>query len=151
MFTCAAVGNPLPNIIWSISGVDISLTNIATFDEEELHSASSSGSGIGSTSTSGFGSGSEKSNDIFSVHTSRVLNELTVISRLRFSETAPHLADDYECVASNIIGNKSTTATLIVHGEFNVLMILPRLIMCLYVSGFLITQLPCTLTQNLQE
>ena len=157
MFTCTAVGDPLPTISWYISGADASLSNITPFDDEGSSSGSGSGfgsgsisrsstsldsgantrfgSGIDSTSSSGFssgyssgfssGSGSafEKNNNAFIIHTTRVLNKLTVMSSLRLSKTAPYLAEDYVCVASNIIGNDSRTATIVVHGKFSLLLL----------------------------
>ena len=93
VFNCTVVGDPLPTISWYISGVDLSLSNMAPFDQEG------------------------RINNLFI--TTTILNTTTVMSSLRLNETVPFFAEDYVCVASNSLGSVNRTATLIVHGEFN--------------------------------
>ena len=91
VFNCTVVGDPLPTISWYISGVDLSLSNMAPFDQEG------------------------KINDYF-INTT-VIDTTTVMSSLTLNETVPFLAEDYVCVASSSLGSVNRTATLTVHGE----------------------------------
>ena len=94
MLNCTAVGDPLPYINWSVSGVNISslLSNglIIPFDQQG------------------------RINDMIVDDT--VINDTTIHSSLEIMETASFVAGDYTCRASNILGVVSTTATLKVHG-----------------------------------
>ena len=93
VFNCAVVGDPLPTISWYISGVDLSLSNMAPFDQEGRIDVDLS--------------------------TTTTLNTTTVMSTLTLNETAPFLAEEYVCVASNSLGSVNRTATLTVHGEYH--------------------------------
>ena len=94
MFNCAAIGDPLPSISWSVSGIDISLllSNglIIPFDQQG------------------------RINDMIVDYT--VINDTTIHSSLELMETTSFIAGDYTCTASNIFGVINTTATLTVHG-----------------------------------
>ena len=92
VFNCTAVGAPLPTISWYIRGVDLSLSNMAPFDQDG------------------------RINDQF-INTTAI-NTTRVISILTLNESAPVLAEDYECIASNRLGSASSTATLTVQSEF---------------------------------
>ena len=92
VFSCTAVGDPLPTISWYIRGVDLSLSNMAPFDQDG------------------------RINDQF-INTTAI-NTTRVISILTLNESAPVLAEDYECIASNRLGSASSTATLTVQSEF---------------------------------
>ena len=95
VFNCTAVGDPLPTINWYIRGVGSSLPNMVPFDDDGLF------------------------DDSF-IDT-MTINTTTVMSSLTINETIPFLAEDYVCVASNSLGNASSTATLTVLGKFYVL------------------------------
>ena len=91
VFNCTAVGAPLPTISWYIRGVDLSLSNMAPFDQ--------------------YGRFDDDFINATAIDTRRVISILTL------NESAPVLAEDYECIASNSFGNASATATLTVYGE----------------------------------
>ena len=93
VFNCTAVGDPLPNISWYIRGVGSSLPNMVPFDDDGLFDNS--------------------------YIVTMTINTTTMMSSLTISETIPFLAEDYVCVASNSLGNASSTATLTVLGEVN--------------------------------
>ena len=95
VFNCTAVGDPLPTISWYIRGVGSSLPNMVPFDDDGLFD-----------------------NSYIATMT---INTTTMMSSLTINETIPFLAEDYVCVASNSLGNASSTATLSVLGEFYVL------------------------------
>ena len=92
VFSCTAVGDPLPTISWYIRGVDLSLSNMAPFDQY----------------------GRIDNQFIITI----IFDTATVISILTLNESAPVLAEDYECIAANSLGNASSTATLTVQSEF---------------------------------
>ena len=91
---CTVVGDPLPYVNWSVSGVNISslLSNglIIPFDQQG------------------------RINDMIVNNT--VINDTTIHSSLELIEIASLIAGDYTCRASNILGVINTTATLKVHG-----------------------------------
>ena len=91
VFNCTAAGNPIPFISWFISGVDLSLSNNAPFDQEG------------------------RIDEAFIMTT--MFDSVAVISSLRLSEIAPFLAEDYVCIAFNSLGVVNRTATLTVHGK----------------------------------
>ena len=93
VFNCTVVGDPLPTISWYISGVDLSLSNMAPFDQEG------------------------RIDDFFI--TTTMLDTTSVMSSLTLNETVPYLAEDYVCVASNSLGSVNRIATLTVHGEYH--------------------------------
>ena len=94
MLNCTVVGDPLPSIGWSVSGVNISLllsnSLIIPFDQQG------------------------RINDMIVDNT--VINDTTIHSSLELMETTSFIAGDYTCRASNILGDISTTAILTVHG-----------------------------------
>ena len=96
ILNCTIVGNPLPSISWSVSGVDISLllSNglLIPFDQEG------------------------RINDMEVDNTN--LNTTTTQSSLRLPEIATFISGDYTCRASNILGNISRNATLTVYGMY---------------------------------
>ena len=96
VLNCTLVGDPLPSISWSVSGVDISLLMssglIIPFDQQ----------------------GRINDMSVYNI----ILNATTLHSSLRLLETASFIAGDYTCRAFNILGNNSTTATLTVHGMY---------------------------------
>ena len=91
---CTVVGDPLPSISWSVSGIDISLllSNglIIPFDQQG------------------------RINDMIVDNT--VISDTTIHSSFELMEIASFIAGDYTCRASNILGVVSTIATLTVHG-----------------------------------
>ena len=92
MLNCTVVGDPLPTISWYIGGVDLSLSNMAPFDQEG------------------------RIDDRLTT-TITILNTTTVMNSLAINETIPFLAEDYMCVASNSLGSVNRSATLTVQGE----------------------------------
>jgi len=92
LFNCTATGDPSPNIVWFISGVDLTLFNIAPFDQEG------------------------RIDEAFI--TTNILDSVTVTSSLRVPETMPFLAENYACVATNSLGVVNRTAALTVHGMY---------------------------------
>ena len=97
VLNCTVVGDPLPSISWFVvSGVDLPLLFSsglnATFDQQG------------------------RIND--TINTNTILNTTTILSSVRLIETASFMAGDYECRASNSLGNVTKTATLMVHGKY---------------------------------
>ena len=96
MLNCTVVGDPRPSIIWSVSGVDISLllaNNVTIpFDAEGMIN-----------------------NELVD---NMILNSTTMYSSLRFPETTSFIAGDYTCRASNVMGNINRTAILTVYGMY---------------------------------
>ena len=96
VLNCTVVGDPLPSISWSVSGVDISLliSNglMIPFDEQG------------------------KINDMIVDNT--ILNHTTMHSSLQLNETTSFIAGYYTCTASNILGDINRTASLTVHGMY---------------------------------
>ena len=94
ILNCTVVGDPLPSISWSISGVNISLllSNglIIPFDQQG------------------------RINDMIVDNT--VISDTTLHSSLELMEITSLIAGDYTCIVSNILGDISATATLTVHG-----------------------------------
>ena len=113
MLNCTVTGDPLPSISWSVSGVNLSLllSNdiMIPFDQQG------------------------RIND--NLITSTILDNTTIHSRLELMETASFISGSYTCRASNILGNISSTAILIVHGMYPITSML-----CLF-------SLQCTVTQ----
>ena len=99
VFNCTVVGDPLPTISWYISGVDLSLSNMAPLFDQ--------GGRI----------------DDYFINTTEI-DTTTVMSRLTLNESFPFLAEDYVCVASNSLGSVNRNATLTVHGELSFLYVL---------------------------
>ena len=101
VLNCTVVGDPLPSISWSVSGVNISLLMfndlLIPFDQEG------------------------RINDMIINKT--ILNDTTIHSSLVLPETASFIAGDYACRVSNSLGNNSTTATLTVHGMYTSIMV----------------------------
>ena len=96
VLNCTVVGDPLPSISWSVSGVNISslLSNslIIPFDQQG------------------------RINDM--IVDNIVINDTTIYSSLELNEATSYIAGDYTCRASNILGVITTTATLTVHGMY---------------------------------
>ena len=96
VLNCTVVGSPLPSISWFlVGGVNISalMSNVEMlpFDEQG------------------------RINDM--IITNRMLNSTSMLSSMRLPETAPFIAGEYACMASNNLGNINRTATLTVYGE----------------------------------
>ena len=96
VLNCTVVGDPLPSISWFVTG-GINLSTLLSnglmipFDDQG------------------------RIND--SLINSTMLNSTTIHSRMRLPETAPFVAGEYACRASNFLGSINRTATLTVHGE----------------------------------
>ena len=96
VLNCTVAGSPLPAISWFVaSGVNLS-TLISNgvripFDEQG------------------------RINESFVNNT--VLNSTTIHSSMRLPETAPFVAGEYACRASNYLRSINRTATLTVYGE----------------------------------
>ena len=109
MLNCTVVGDPLPSIGWSVSGVNISLllaNNVTIpFDAQGM---------INDTLVDNM-----------------ILNNTTMYSSLRFPETASFIAGNYTCRASNILGNTNRTTVLTVHGMYTRCYILHYCILCI--------------------
>ncbi|XP_065918563.1 hemicentin-1-like isoform X2 [Dysidea avara] len=96
VFNCTATGYPIPTISWFISGVDLSLSNIAPFDQEG------------------------RIDEAF-IATMLAIDSTTVMSSLRLTDTMPFLAEDYVCMVSNSLGIVNRTATLIIYVSASVI------------------------------
>ena len=98
VLNCTVVGDPLPSISWSVSGVDIALLMsnglMIPFDQQG------------------------RIND--SLVTNTFLNTTAIHSSLELMETASFIAGNYTCRASNILRSIGSTATLTVHGMYSV-------------------------------
>ena len=96
VLNCTVVGDPLPSISWSVSGVNISLLMsnglMIPFDQQGRIDNM--------------------------VVESTDLNATTIHSSLVLLETASFIAGDYTCKASNILESINRTATLTVHGMY---------------------------------
>ena len=96
VLNCTVVGNPLPSISWSVSGVNILLLMsnglLIPFDQQG------------------------RINNMIVYNT--ILNATTIHSSLILPETASFIAGYYTCRASNILGDNNATATLTVHGKY---------------------------------
>ena len=96
VMNCTVVGDPLPSISWSVSGVDISLLMsnglMIPFDQQG------------------------RIDNMVAESTN--LNTTTIHSSLVLPETASYIAGDYTCRASNILGRINRIATLTVHGMY---------------------------------
>ena len=96
VLNCTVVGDPLPSISWSVSGINISLLRsnglIIPFDQQGVI-------------------------DNMVVESTN-LNTTTIQSSLVLLETVSFIAGDYTCKASNILGSINRTATLTVHGTY---------------------------------
>ena len=102
MLNCTVVGDPLPFISWSVSGVSISL--LLSNDIMIL-----------------FNQQGEINDNLI---TSTTLDNIIIHSSLELMETASFIAGSYTCRASNILGNISSTATLIVQGMYPIIFML---------------------------
>ena len=91
VFNCTVVGDPLPSISWFFSGVNLSnVPFMLPFNA--------------------------KGKFIDDVVTKTTLNSTTIHSSLILHETAPFIAGNYTCSASNSLGSINETAVLTVHG-----------------------------------
>ena len=94
VLNCTVVGDPLPSVSWFVSGVNISLLQ----SDGVMIPFSQQG----------------RINDSAVANT--ILNSTMIHSSLSLIEIASFIAGDYTCRASNILGNITRTATLLVHG-----------------------------------
>ena len=99
VFNCTVVGDPLPSISWSFSGV-----NLASLFSNDIMIPFDEDGNI---------------NDI--VVNTIMLNGTTIYSSLTLMETASFIAGNYTCEAYNSFGNinrtVNSTATLTVYGK----------------------------------
>ena len=94
VLNCTVVGDPLPSVSWFVSGVNISLLQSDGVMIPFSQQGSINDSAVANT----------------------ILNSTMIHSSLSLIEIASFIAGDYTCRASNILGNITRTATLIVHG-----------------------------------
>jgi len=93
VFDCTVVGNPLSSISWFVSGVNLSLSNelMIPFDEQG------------------------RIDNSLVINT--MINSTTIMNTLILNQTAPFIAGNYTCRATNGVGNTNRTATLTVLGK----------------------------------
>ena len=94
VLNCTIVSDPLPSISWFVSGVNISLL-------------------LSNGLTIPFNQQGEINDSLV---TDTNLNNTTIYSSLELMEAVSFVAGNYTCIASNILGIISSTATLIVYG-----------------------------------
>ena len=96
VLNCTVVGNPLPAISWFVVG-GVNLSTLISNGVRVLFD--------------------NQGRIINSLINNTVLSSTTIHSRMRLPETAPFVAGEYSCRASNFLRSINRTATLTVYGK----------------------------------